>query len=134
MVERQGRQIVSLFWEGETIAEGARVLVSGDAARHARVRRVQPGDGVQLLDGQGRVASGEVLALAKEEMTVAVEGVVHVPRPTPLEVIVPVADRDRMLLAAEKCVELQVTAWRPVYFARSRSVSTQWPRRCEKHS
>jgi 16S rRNA (uracil1498-N3)-methyltransferase len=58
-------------------------------------------------------------------MTVSVEGVTHVPRPTPLEVIVPVADRDRMLLAAEKCVELQVTAWRPVYFARSRSVSSR---------
>jgi 16S rRNA (uracil1498-N3)-methyltransferase len=40
-----------------------------------------------------------------------------------LEVIVPVADRDRMLLAAEKVVELQATAWRPAYFARSRSVS-----------
>jgi 16S rRNA (uracil1498-N3)-methyltransferase len=40
-----------------------------------------------------------------------------------LDVIVPVADRDRMLLAAEKCVELQITSWRPVYFARSRSVT-----------
>ena len=64
-----------------------------------------------------------MVALAKEDVTVAVKGVVHVPRPTPLEVIIPVADRDRMLLAAEKCVEFQVTAWRPAYFARSRSVS-----------
>lgn len=123
MVERHGRQIVSLFWDGEIIAEGTRVRVTGDAAHHARVRRVQVGDAVRLLDGQGGVANGEVLTFAKEEMAVAVEGVVYVPRPTPLEVIVPVADRDRMLLAAEKCVELQVTAWRPVYFARSRSVS-----------
>jgi 16S rRNA (uracil1498-N3)-methyltransferase len=49
--------------------------------------------------------------------------VVSVARPAPLEVIVPVADRDRMLLAAEKCAELQVTAWRPAWFSRSRSVS-----------
>jgi 16S rRNA (uracil1498-N3)-methyltransferase len=38
-------------------------------------------------------------------------------------VIIPIADRDRMLWAAEKCLELQVTSWRPAYFARSRSVT-----------
>jgi 16S rRNA (uracil1498-N3)-methyltransferase len=48
---------------------------------------------------------------------------VEVPRPVALEVIVPVADRERMLWIAEKCVELQATSWRPAYFARSRSVS-----------
>jgi 16S rRNA (uracil1498-N3)-methyltransferase len=40
-----------------------------------------------------------------------------------LDVIVPVADKDRMLWAAEKCAELQITSWRPVYFSRSRSVT-----------
>lgn len=123
MVERHDRQVITLFCEGESLAEGASVRLTGDSAQHARVRRVERGDAVRLLDGEGGVAQSHVLALAKDEMTVSVESLTHVPRPMPLEVLVPVADRDRMLLAAEKCVELQVTVWRPVYFARSRSVS-----------
>jgi 16S rRNA (uracil1498-N3)-methyltransferase len=45
------------------------------------------------------------------------------PRPSELIALVPVADRDRMLWAAEKCVELQVTRWQPVLYERSKSVS-----------
>ena len=80
---------------------------------------------MRLVDGRGRVAFGKIEADGggKGELTVSVDRVVDVPRPSTLEIVVPVADRDRMLLAAEKCVELQVTAWRPAYFARSRSVS-----------
>jgi 16S rRNA (uracil1498-N3)-methyltransferase len=61
--------------------------------------------------------------ISKTAVTLSLTRIVDVPRPPLLEVIVPVADRDRMLLAAEKCAELQITAWRPVYFARSRSVT-----------
>jgi 16S rRNA (uracil1498-N3)-methyltransferase len=69
------------------------------------------------------VGFGTIENVSKAEVIVAVERVVDVPRPIALEVVVPIADKERMLLAAEKCVELQVTAWRPTYFARSRSVS-----------
>jgi 16S rRNA (uracil1498-N3)-methyltransferase len=37
--------------------------------------------------------------------------------------LVPVADRDRMLWLAEKCTELGAASWRPVVWSRSRSVS-----------
>jgi 16S rRNA (uracil1498-N3)-methyltransferase len=37
--------------------------------------------------------------------------------------LVPVADRERMLWLAEKCTELQATSWRPVLWLRSASVS-----------
>ena len=122
-MERHGRPVVTLFSAGESFAEGANSSLGDEAARHARVRRVEHGDAVRLIDGEGRVAVGAVVSMAKDDVTIAVERVMQMPRPQPLEVIVPVADRDRMLLAAEKCVELQVTAWRPAYFARSRSVS-----------
>jgi 16S rRNA (uracil1498-N3)-methyltransferase len=115
--------MITLFAEGETFAEGGSVTLHGDAAWHARVRRVRPGSTVVLLDGVGHLAKGKLVAVAKEKATVEVERVHTVPKPMPLEVIVPVADRDRMLLAAEKCVELQITAWRPAHFARSRSVA-----------
>jgi 16S rRNA (uracil1498-N3)-methyltransferase len=84
---------------------------------------VQRGDPVRLVDGRGRVGSGELLSLGKEDLTVSIERLAEIPRPVTLEAIVPVADKDRMLWAAEKCAELQITAWRPVHFARSRSVT-----------
>lgn len=121
-MERDNRSsVVSLFW-GEPLEVGE-VRLGGAPAQHVRVRRAGPGDAVRLLDGRGRVASGQVLAISKSQVTVSVERIVEFPRPVALEVIAPIADRDRMLLAAEKCIELQVTAWRPAYFARSRSVT-----------
>lgn len=121
-MERDNRSpVVSLFWD-EPLALGE-VRLGAAPAQHVRVRRAEPGDPVRLLDGRGHVASGQVLAIAKSQVTVSVQRIVEVPRPVALEVIAPIADRDRMLLAAEKCVELQVTAWRPAYFARSRSVT-----------
>ena len=121
-MERHDRPaIVRLFWE--SLSEGE-VRLDGPQAQHARVRRVQRGDGVQLVDGRGASASGRVL-MAGNALLVAVERIDSVPRPTLLEIIVPVADRDHMLIAAEKSVELQVTGWRPAYFARSKSVSSR---------
>jgi 16S rRNA (uracil1498-N3)-methyltransferase len=122
-VERRDRQVVTLFWGGASFAEGGSLVLVDDPVRHAQVRRVVTGDSIRLLDGAGRIADGLVTVLRKDEMTVSVNRVSSVPPPVPLDVLVPVADRDRMLFAAEKCVELQVTAWRPVYYARSRSVS-----------
>jgi 16S rRNA (uracil1498-N3)-methyltransferase len=123
MVERDDRPAIATLLTGETLAIGSRIALEDAPAQHARVRRLKAGDAVRLLDGRGLVASGAFLAVTKREVAVAVHGVTEHPRPAPLDVIVPIADRDRMLLAAEKCVELRVTGWRPVYFARSRSVS-----------
>lgn len=123
MVERDDRAPVASFVSRGTFTAGDRVALDDDAAQHARVRRLRPGSRVRLLNGAGLIASGELAEVDKRGVLVAVERVVEASRPTPLEVIVPVADRDRMLLAAEKVVELRATAWRPVYFARSRSVS-----------
>jgi 16S rRNA (uracil1498-N3)-methyltransferase len=40
-----------------------------------------------------------------------------------VHLLVPVADRDRMIWLAEKAAELGATSWRPVLWRRSRSVS-----------
>ena len=121
MVERDDRgRVITLFWP--SFQEG-RVRLHGAVVQHARVRRVELGDAVRLVDGVGDVADGSVVRLGKDDMAVDIERIAWRARPLPLELVVPVADRDRMLFAAEKAVELQATAWRPVYFARSRSVS-----------
>lgn len=111
------------LYTAASLDAGAAIHLDDDAAHHAHVRRARPGDPVRLVDGRGRIAMGTIAGVGKRATTVAVAGVVSIPRPSRLEWLVPVADRDRMLLAAEKAVELQATSWRPVYFGRSRSVS-----------
>lgn len=120
VVRRDRARVITLFWD--SISEGSLTLDEA-RAQHARVRRAAVGDAVRLVDGKGTEAHGTVEALEKRSLVVDVHRVTRIRRPPRLDVIVPVADRDRMLTAAEKCVELQVTAWRPAYFERSRSVS-----------
>lgn len=45
------------------------------------------------------------------------------PRPAPIHLLSPVADRERMLWLAEKVAEIGVTSWRPILWRRSKSVS-----------
>jgi 16S rRNA (uracil1498-N3)-methyltransferase len=123
VVERHGStRVITFFYDG-VIEAGKSVSLDGDAAQHARVRRSAPNDQARVVDGRGRVGQGRIAEMGKKGLLVALEAVEDVPRPLALDVIAPVADRDRMLLAAEKCAELQVSVWRPAMFARSRSVS-----------
>jgi len=121
-VERRSLPPVVSFYCEQALVVGE-VRLDGSPVQHARARRVNRGDAARLADGKGRVGFGKIVSVGKDALTISVENIESEPRPIPLDVIVPVADRERMLLAAEKCVELQVTAWHPVYFARSRSVS-----------
>lgn len=120
-MERHHRSTLTLFAEGP-FAVGAEIPLDPDASHHAQVRRTRDGEAIRLVDGAGSVAAGTLVVRGKRAAA-EVHDVTRVPPPSPLELLVPVADRDRMLLAAEKAVELQVTAWRPVVFARSRSVT-----------
>jgi 16S rRNA (uracil1498-N3)-methyltransferase len=60
--------------------------------------------------------------MAKRSITVEVSEAWEIPELPAVHMLVPVADRDRMLLLAEKCTELGATSWRPVMWRRSRSV------------
>ena len=91
-------------------------------AHHARVRRLGQGDRVRLVDGAGTVATGVLARVAKGDITVDVTDVSHVAPPTPIHLLAPVADRDRMLWLAEKATELGLTSWRAVMWRRSRGV------------
>ena len=121
-MERQRRAALNLY-APDGFGAHRSVELPAEAAHHARVRRTGAGDAVRLLDGKGSRADATIESLTKNGLTVHVGEVVEEARPTPLHVLVPVADRDRMLFAAEKCAELGVTSWRPVLWERSRSVS-----------
>ena len=114
--------VVTLF-AAEPFAPGRPVLLGEAEARHAHVRRVVVGTRVCLVDGAGRRAAGTLVRLAKTQATVAVETVEQVAPLPDVHLLVPIADRDRMLWLAEKATEFGVTSWRPVVWRRSRSVS-----------
>jgi 16S rRNA (uracil1498-N3)-methyltransferase len=78
---------------------------------------------VRLVDGAGLVGHGTIVRLARSSLSVDVERVEEVEPPPPVHLLVPVADRERMLWLAEKSAELGAASWRPVLWRRSRSVS-----------
>lgn len=121
-MERGGGATVATFHAPELSGTGE-LSLGGAAAHHATVRRLSEGDLVRLTSGSGAIARATITKLRKGAMAVQVSSVERVPPPPLLEVLAPVADRERMLWLAEKCAELAITVWQPVVFARSRSVS-----------
>ena len=111
------------FVVGEGFAAGQVVTLGEEEAHHMRVRRLDAGQRIGLLDGQGTRGEGVLLRIAKRNATVQVESAtVGDPMPA-IHLMLPVADRDRMLWLAEKATELSATSWRPVLWKRSKSVS-----------
>jgi 16S rRNA (uracil1498-N3)-methyltransferase len=105
------------------LVAGSTTTLGDEAAHHMRVRRLEVGASIGLRDGAGGVATGVLVRLARGVAQVEVHAVTLVPPPREVHLLVPVADRDRMLWLAEKAAELQATSWRPVLWRRSRSVS-----------
>lgn len=123
MVERADRAPVATFHVPGPWSD--RIELGEAAAHHVHVKRLQDGDPVRLTDGAGRRAHGVLARLGKRGAAVLLDpaSVEHVAAPAAITLLAPVGDRDRMLLLAEKAVELGLTTWQPVVYARSRSVS-----------
>jgi 16S rRNA (uracil1498-N3)-methyltransferase len=111
------------FVTAEPFALGGTCVLDEAAARHMRVLRLSAGALVGLRDGQGQIGEGQVVQLGKHLAHVEVTAVEHVAPLPEVHLLVPVADRDRMLWLAEKAAEFGATSWRPVLWRRSRSVS-----------
>ena len=107
----------------DDVEVGARLSLTGTEAKHAAtVNRTRPGESVLIGNGRGLVASGEVLVATNTELTIDVEAVSRVPRPTPVITLVQaLAKGDRDELAIQAATELGVDAVVP--WAASRSVS-----------
>lgn len=115
--------LAGFFSADGLLAVGSTAVLGEEAAHHARVRRLEIGEHVYVANGVGAHGVGRIVRLAKSELEIAIDEVVHAQRAPHVHLLVPIADRDRMLWCAEKCTELEATSWRPVVWNRSRSVS-----------
>lgn len=122
-MERRRHSAIATFFTDASLVTGSTVTLSEDVAQHARVRRIAAGDAIRLTNGRGALALAVLGRVAKGHAEARVDEVEQVPRAAPLRLLVPVADRERMLWLAEKSAELGITAWQPVMFERSASVS-----------
>lgn len=113
------------FLSTESFFAGQQVTLGEDAAHHMRVRRLDVGTRVALLDGRGTRGEGVIVRLAKRNATVEVESAQAEPQPRAVHLLLPIADKDRMLWLAEKAAELGAASWRPVQFRRSKSVASR---------
>jgi len=121
-VERNDRAAAVTFFSSDTFIPGTSVGLGEDAAQHARVIRIGAGEPVELRNGSGLGARGILARVAKRSLSVEVSDTWEIPSLPPVHMLVPVADRERMLYLAEKVTELSGTSWRPVMWRRSRSV------------
>lgn len=123
-MERGGQPAIATFFAADAaLSPGAQLALGESVARHLRARRLGTGTTVALVDGAGRRATALVVREAKDAVTVEVRQVTDTTPLPEVHLLVPVADRDRMLWLAEKVAELGVTSWRPVTWKRSRSVA-----------
>ncbi len=111
------------FVTDESFTAPSTITLGEDAAHHMRVRRLETGVRVGLVDGHGTRGEGVLTHLAKRHASVSVDRAEQMEPAAPVHLMLPVADRDRMLWLAEKCTELELTSWRPVLYRRSKHVN-----------
>lgn len=125
MVEREDRAPVGTFHAPGAWQRAERIELDASAAHHAGVKRLGVGDVVRVSSGDGRRALGEIAELSKRRFVVALldDEIEQALAPPRVELWPPVGDRERMLMLAEKSVELGASVWRPIVYTRSRSVT-----------
>lgn len=91
------------------------------AARHAQVRRVQPGDALNLFDGRGREHTAQVLEMGRKAVVVRLgPACVTLPELSqPVTLALGMPANERMDTLVEKATELGVHAIQPLECDRS---------------
>lgn len=105
----------------QPLASGIELSLPDEAARHAQVRRVQPGDRLHLFDGQGGEWQATITAMGRRDVSVQVGNAVPVTPEMPVHVTlaVGVPANERMDTLVEKATELGVAAIQPLQCERS---------------
>ena len=106
---------------GLPLAAGVELSLPPGPARHAQVRRVQPGDALLLFDGSGSDWPATVLAVGRNQVRVRLGDAVAVSREPgrPVSLALGVPANERMDWLVEKATELGVTRIQPLLSERS---------------
>jgi len=116
--------VIRLLAPAGTLAAGSVVAVDEDEARHLTVRRAEPGSEVQLVDGAGARAAGQ-LSRGAGAWSVTVGEVHHEPPPVSVTLAVGAGDRDRFGILVEQATQLGATRIVPLLSERTVGVSTR---------
>jgi 16S rRNA (uracil1498-N3)-methyltransferase len=109
------------FVSPEELSQGA-VTLKGDEFHHLKnVCRLEEGERVELLDGQGRVATAVIESMTKKSADLKVEDTKTLPpmKAPHVEIVLCVPRFQKMDLIIQKCVELGATKITPVVSERS---------------
>ena len=100
---------------------GSEFALPPGAARHAQVRRIQPGHSLCLFDGSGSDWQAEVVSMGRSEVRVRLGDAVAVAAELPFDVLLAVGmpANERMDMLVEKATELGVTTIQPLLTERS---------------
>lgn len=100
---------------------GSEIALPPGAARHAQVRRVQPGQSLCVFDGSGSDWQAEVLVMGRSEVRIRLGSASAVAAELPFDVLLAVGmpANERMDTLVEKATELGVTAIQPLLTERS---------------
>jgi 16S rRNA (uracil1498-N3)-methyltransferase len=111
---------VRLFVE-LSLHAGAELALPPAAARHAQVRRVQPGDLLMLFDGTGSDWPATVLAMGRSEVCVRLDApqAVHLELPLAITLALGMPANERMDTVIEKATELGVAGIQTLHTERS---------------
>ncbi|MFI4917877.1 MAG: RsmE family RNA methyltransferase [Phycisphaerales bacterium JB060] len=105
----------------------AEMAIQGEQARHAvRVRRMEPGERLILMDGAGTKAAATVAASDKNgpnsswRLLVKIDSVDYQPRPEPaVHVICPAPKGDLLETMIDQLSQVGAASWRPLDTERS---------------
>lgn len=103
------------------LSSGVRLDLPAAAVRHVQVRRLQPGDALQLFDGRGREWSARLLSMGRSQAAVELGDELS-PRPElacAVTLTLGVPANERMDTLVEKATELGVAAIQPLMTERS---------------
>lgn len=111
------------FYAPDLASAAGQIVLEGPEAHHIRtVLRAKPGTAVEVFDGQGTTAAGQVAAVERHAVVVDLGPLARVPAPSPAErftIAAALPKGDRASWMIEKLTELGVDCFQPLRTARS---------------
>jgi 16S rRNA (uracil1498-N3)-methyltransferase len=124
MTVRASSPVATASARGPFLA-GSVVILEEEEAQHQRVRRVEGGAAIRLVDGRGGVATAR-LSIERQVLAAHVVATTMVAAPPRTELLVGAGDRERFLMLVEKATELGATKIVPLVTERSVAVSSRF--------